>query len=164
MALPAWGHSGRRSSTRTEWSASGRHTVTLLPSGKVIIVGGRSGVSSSVSSSVEVYDPATGAWPYINGDLNAARYNHTATRLPSGKVLVVGGWDGHGAMTSVEVYDPEANTWTPTGALPSPRSNHTATLMPSGRVVVAGGWDGEHALASVDVYDPRRAPGRPWAR
>ncbi len=41
------------------------------------------------------------------GSLNTARYEHTATLLPNGKVLVAGGRDSATvASASVELYDP----------------------------------------------------------
>jgi subtilisin family serine protease len=62
------------------------HTATLLPDGRVLIVGG------NASTSVDVYDPATGTFTSIDGLLgNDPRFYHTATLLPDGRVLVLGG-------------------------------------------------------------------------
>jgi len=49
------------------------------------------------------------------GSLAQAREDHTATLLPDGKVLVAGGYDGHSALASAEVYDPASRTWAGTG-------------------------------------------------
>src|SRR5207248_4670933 len=51
------------------------------------------------------------------GSLNTARYAHTATLLPNGKVLVAGGGGSSGFLSSVELYDPASGTWTSTGSL-----------------------------------------------
>lgn len=68
------------------------HTATLLPNGKVLVVGGQDGliVSSAALSSAEVYDPTTGTGSPAGG-LSDARVAHTATLLPTGRVLVTGG-------------------------------------------------------------------------
>ena len=68
--------------------------------------------------------------------------DHTATLLPSGKVLVAGGYDDGGTLSSAELYDPASGTWTATGSLGTARYDHTATLLPSGKVLVAGGGNG----------------------
>jgi len=57
------------------------------------------------------------------GSLATYRDRHTATYLPNGKVLVVGGLSGPFlgwvALSSAELYDPAAATWTNTGSLAS---------------------------------------------
>src|SRR5689334_4763859 len=79
------------------------HTATLLPDGKVLIVGG----GGLGSASAELYNPSTGTFEAIGGPL-ALRFQHTATLLPNGKVLIVSG-------TTAELYDPATRTFSFTG-------------------------------------------------
>src|SRR5207237_4104596 len=44
------------------------------------------------------------SWTFT-GNLNGSRANHTATRLPGGKVLVVGGSSGSALLDTAELYD-----------------------------------------------------------
>ena len=86
--------------------------------------------------------------------LSKARYLHTASLLPDGRVLVAGGTVQSGAaLSSAEIYDLAADTWTAAAALNEARWNHTATLLPNGRVLVAGGWTGT-LFANAETYDP----------
>src|SRR5207237_684766 len=88
------------------------------------------------------------------GSMAAARGYHTATRLPDGRVLVAGGYNGsNGTRDSAEIYDPAAGTWSPTGSMAGSREYHTAALLPDGRVLAAGGYNGSY-LASAEIYDP----------
>ena len=132
---PSWVTTGNLATARSH------HTATLLPSGKVLVAGGFNESCSETCgalSSAELYDPATGLWS-PTGSLATARWLHTATLLPSGKVLVAGGYNTSiGGLSSAELYDPASGTWSATGSLWAARDSHTATLLPSGKVLVAG--------------------------
>jgi N-acetylneuraminic acid mutarotase len=145
-------------------------TATLLPSGKVLVVGG-SGFSASAIrhqaplASAELYDPKTRTWSSA-GTLRMARWLHTATLLNNGKVLVVGGTSApvgvpnrYESISSAELYDPQTNTWSPAANMLTPRCLHSATLLADGRVLVAGGYQSltefsGRVLATAELYDP----------
>jgi hypothetical protein len=86
--------------------------------------------------------------------LRVARAAHTATTLPSGDILLVGGMtEGGGSLASVERFDTRDNSIREVGSLSASRVGHTATVLPDGRVVVAGGYNGDY-LTSIEVFDP----------
>ena len=95
----------------------------------------------------------TGTWSTTN-PMDTARYEHTATLLPSGKVLVAGGYNGRSTLASAKLYDPDTHTWSTTGSMDAARRKHTATLLSSGKVLVAGGRNINGALANAALYDP----------
>ena len=143
--------------TSTGSLASGRyqHTATLLGNGKVLVAGGSNygNNNNGILTSTELYDPASGTWTSA-GRLASVRYQHTATLLGNGKVLVAGGYkDTPGQLVSAELYDPASGTWTATGSLATARAFHTATPLPTGKVLVAGG-NGSGPLVSAELYDP----------
>lgn len=88
--------------------------------------------------------------------LNTARAKHTATVLPSGAVLVVGGMgDDTRALAQVEAWDPGAQRWVARAPLQTARYGHTATLLADGRVLVTGGVDANEALLNTtEFYNP----------
>jgi hypothetical protein len=130
------------------------HTATLLLNGKVLVAGGfDASVGGGTVATCELYDPATGTWTGT-GSLNEGRYLHTATLLPSGKVLVAAGVSGGAYIASAELYDPATGNWSTTASLPAERALHTATLLPNGKVLVAGGFNGIDVFASAELYDP----------
>jgi N-acetylneuraminic acid mutarotase len=130
------------------------HTATLLFSGKVLVAGGTNSLSNpSGLSSAEEYDPEQKTWR-SGIALTAARFQHAATLLPSGKVLVTGGY-GTEPLDSAEVYDPGQEGWGPEVVWPAARSGHAVTLLPSGQVLITGGVDAHgNALDTFAVYDP----------
>jgi N-acetylneuraminic acid mutarotase len=97
--------------------------------------------------------------------LATARYGHTATLLPNGKVLVAGGVIVNAPLyaMSAELYDPVTGTWSATGTLATARAYHTATLLQSGKVLVTGGLNNGSSIASAELYDPVTGTWSPTA-
>jgi hypothetical protein len=100
--------------------------------------------------------PTSWTWQPIP-DLAVARYNHTATLLNDGRVLILGGYGlNNERLNSAEIFDPAVNTWrTVTATSAWPRVFHTATLLDDGRVlVIGGGLAFGGSVDSVEVFDP----------
>jgi len=136
------------------------HTATLLPNGNVLVVGGLSQVEPSnvPLASVEVYNPTSGTFASL-GSMSVARFNHAATLLPDGTVLVAGGNNGSGAVTSAEIINPTLGTFTLlSNSMNAAREQATATLLANGTVLIAGGLDMPRTvppgLPSAEIYNP----------
>jgi hypothetical protein len=86
----------------------------------------------------------------------APRQGFTATLLKNGRVLIAGGDSARNTpQPTAELYDPAAETFTPSGSLNHGRMAHTATLLTDGRVLLVGGGSGnDTVLASAEIYDP----------
>ena len=96
------------------------HTATLVNKGKVLIAGGAlTNYASSALASAELYDSWTGTFNAA-GDMTTARFAHTATLLSNGKVLMDGSHLDGPFSDHDEVYDPDTNTFDPTGGTPYP--------------------------------------------
>ena len=86
------------------------HTLTLLPDGRVLAAGGLNPIAThyGVYSTTEIFDPATNSWS-PGPELSEPRAYHSATLLPDGRVLLVGGFvheDGGYSLTSMEFVTP----------------------------------------------------------
>jgi hypothetical protein len=95
-----------------------------------------------------LYDPVARTFQPVGG-MTAPRMAHTASLLPSGKVLVVGGWSGTAALATSEIFDPASGTFTAGPTALQPRTRHLATVLPNGFVLVAGGVSGASAVAEA---------------
>jgi len=159
--------------TPTDSMQQGRsiHTGTLLADGKVLVAGGATRwdpLCIGGMAAAEIYDPAAGSFR-LTGNMTAARYAHTATLLPSGEVLITGGYGsgfdcedlGESAQSSAELYNPSTGSFAAIGTMAQVRAGHTATLLQNGKVLVVGGgseggspYSTGVTSATAELYDP----------
>jgi N-acetylneuraminic acid mutarotase len=91
------------------------------------------------------------AWSTL-GALGVPRQEVAVAEL-DGKIYVVGGIDGTPAfLSSVEVYDPDTDSFAPGPPLPVPLHHTTATAV-AGKLYVIGGWSDFFATPLDVVYE-----------
>ena len=124
------------------------HTATLLANGMVFLTGGYT-TSQTVGgagdvlptrqflNTSEIFDLRGNSLVRVAYS-DIPRFEHTATLLDNGAVLVVG--SAYASNADSQLFDP-ANTenWISTG-VPMDRYLHTATRLVDGRVLIAGGY------------------------
>ena len=139
---------------------------TCVVGGKVFAIGGEVDKFGDISiATVEVYDPKTDTWERKT-DMPTAR-SGLFVLVVDGKIYAIGGAErkkfqvgpGWGysskGLTTMEMYDPVADTWTPKADMPVPRSGGTCVV--DGKIYIIGGSAAnreEWRLDIVDVYDP----------
>jgi WD40 repeat protein len=137
------------------------------------VVGGVSNYTCAtdpVSTSAEIYDPATGQWS-PTGSIQVPRSSPAIALLADGKVLVAGGGNRCSRMwNTAELYDPATGEWTLTDPMNAARQSAAAVRLTDGRVLVAGGIGASPfaSLATAELYDPESgtwaATGSMWNR
>jgi N-acetylneuraminic acid mutarotase len=139
-------------------------TATLLPDGRVLVAGGYNGFVAGVGGShtsldlAELFDASTDTWTRAASML-VPRSSQTATLLPDGRVLLIGGWEKRAAGESgstAEAYDPTSNSWSPVPVPAELQEVDSATPLPSGWVFLVG-WFGPReydAIQGAALYDP----------
>ncbi|HYL92319.1 MAG TPA: kelch repeat-containing protein [Alphaproteobacteria bacterium] len=92
-------------------------------------------------------------------DMTVARFDHTATLLANGQVLILGGLERNGVMQpTAELFDPATGRFTPVGKPQTPRGwGATSVRLKDGKVLIAGGSTAtcvSCSLAAAELYDP----------
>src|SRR3989454_12344368 len=133
--------------------ARSNHISVVLQDGRVLVAGGtvRGG---GVTNAAEIYDPIANTWTSLAGGMIEARSGATAALLQDQRVFIAGGQNGSVVSSTVEIFDPNAGTFSYAGALASPRTQHAMALLADGRVLIIGGSNGSVPLASTDIFDP----------
>jgi hypothetical protein len=136
-------------------------SAVMYRPGKILFVaGGNPPVNTA--EVIDLNQPSP-RWSYT-GSLAHARWNHNATLLPTGDVLVTGGTslsnraDLAGAVNVAELWNPASGQWaTLASSAPRLRGYHsTSLLLPDGRVLHTGGGDGSGTPDNYDyeLYSP----------
>lgn len=130
------------------------HLATLLPNGSLLLTGGGSCQTNTRGECVwrqpgaQRYDPGTG-WRTENA--NFQRWDHTATVLADGTLLLAGGTAGNGAVTTTNIYIPATDTYSLGPSMVFARGNHGAFLLPDGSVMLYGGGTIEILSSSMSL-------------
>ncbi|GAA2828387.1 Kelch repeat-containing protein [Kribbella solani] len=120
--------------------------VTLLGDGRVLVTGGLIGEPTRPevpTAAAEIFDPVAEKWT-VAGALQQARFAHTATSLPDGRVLVAGGnairsADSNRALRSVEIFNPGSGASELVEPMTDPRFAHIDVPLLDGRILLVGG-------------------------
>jgi hypothetical protein len=132
------------------------HTATWLAGiNQILIVGGGDPrTSHQATARAELFDPATNTFTRI-GDMNVARYLHTATNIGLNVVLITGGIDSNGTRHIVaELFDPLQKSFAlTTHRMTEARTHHSAVPLMSGplagQALIVGG---AAAVADAELY------------
>ncbi len=99
------------------WQVGG-HTATLLQDGSVLITGGAFALSQLAINRAFILRPGASVFEELENSLFRPRYGHSATLLPDGRVLLLGGGNAPSArnvsdlITQAEIYDPTTRQFT----------------------------------------------------
>jgi uncharacterized protein (TIGR03382 family) len=151
----------------TNQMALGRlgHVVALLPSGKVLVVGGGDDKTQTFPQAAEIFDPSAGAGTFSPGPnmIKAVRMAHVGARLLDGRILYCGACGPQAPGSAVcsgladatcELYDAQSNTIISTGNLKQGSAASSMLTLATGQVLIAGGTSSGAALNRAELYDP----------
>lgn len=154
--LDAANHWGLDRTTRTYTAFSGIPNsvspdcgAATLSDGRALVVGGL--VSNYPTKIAQIYSPSTDSWTRVQ-DLPEEKSNAGVALLPSGRVLVVGGYNGAwGDSTSAYAYNASTGAWATLAVLPTTGVVKAAAL-PSGKIAAVVSNRGGSTI-SLRVYD-----------
>ncbi|ETN60318.1 actin binding protein [Anopheles darlingi] len=92
-------------------------------------------------------------WHLIPGRRSLIATSRTRPRKSTmGRLLAVGGMDGHKGAISIESYDPRLDKWTMLKTMPTRRLQFGVAVLED-RLIIVGGRDGLKTLNTVECYD-----------
>jgi len=139
------------------WSSSAPGVATISPAG---VATGLTSGTTTIAATLGSFTPSaslsvtSSSGFVLTGSMNTPRWDPTSTLLNSGMVLIAGGLNNNGYVSSAELYDPIVGAFTLTGSLDAPRYAQSATLLNNGMVLIAGGYNNGVSLADAELYNP----------
>ena len=145
------------------------HKATLLDDGRVLVVGGFTGVANNnfIASEpvpvVQTFDFATATWGLAGSfdglSTTGPGMYASSIKLADGRVLGIGIFEGGDSVSgSRVVLDQGATSWTDLPPNPLARGLPELVLLDDGRVLVTGGFivrgQSYQIGSTVEVYDP----------
>ena len=120
--------------------------AAVVLAGRIYVVGG------APAGGLHVYDPATDLWETLPAP--STFREHLAAVAHQGEIWAIAGRESGRIHSTVEIFDPMANSWRPGPSLGEARSGFGA-VSTGGVIYVAGGevFDPNQALASTERLD-----------
>jgi uncharacterized repeat protein (TIGR01451 family) len=124
----------------------------------VLIAGGY--LSSNYLTTAEIFDPSGVGTFADTGSMAGGHAYHTASSLPSGKVLIAGGSSTFNPLTISNtgvIFNPAAGSFSSAGTMIVARNYYTAVALTNGTILLAGGnntSDLNWASKTAEIYDP----------
>lgn len=132
--------------------------------GKIYVLGGFINNATTLTTRVDVYDPATDSWGAPVAPMPTLRTTF-GVGVIDGIIYAVGGANNSGNLATVEAYDPGSDTWEAKTSMPTPQ-NYPAVDVIGGLLYAAGSADGNVSFVaydpSSDTWDSK--PSLPTAR
>ncbi|XP_061597320.1 kelch-like protein 31 [Cololabis saira] len=138
------------------------HFSLAASGGRLIAIGGRN--VEGLLATTESYLPSSNTWQ-MRAPMDVPRCCHSSTTMPSGDILVTGGYVNCAYSRSVVSYSVEADAWVEKPPMETPRGWHCSATL-GGKVYVVGGSQlgpgGERVdVLSVEVFSPESGA---WSR
>lgn len=144
----------------------GGHTATLLNNGDLLVAGGAASTSQAAFQAAFLLPLNGTAFSRLAEDMLTARIGHTASLLPDGRVLILGGSNSAALsnvsqlVTNAEVYDPSTQRFKPVTVKGAPlkRAYHVAFVSPGSTnpIIDIYGGRGPSANANSELLINRR--------
>ncbi|XP_056274883.1 kelch-like protein 31 [Pseudoliparis swirei] len=138
------------------------HFSLAASGGRLFAIGGRN--VEGLLATTESYLPSSNAWQ-MRAPMVVPRCCHSSATLPSGDILVTGGYINCAYSRSVACYNLDADAWSEKSPMETPRGWHCSAAL-GGKVYVAGGsqlgpGSKRVDVLSVEVFSPESGG---WSR